>query len=132
MAKVSCTLCHRGVQLILAYNWARLAILVAVKGRGGMFLFLLFLLFLSCSSLFPVPLFHLLCYLFNLFSPFLWPTRVDLLLNPNTINQIIEEPFEHSKGRMFSLIKSKLAQKCPFSSIFMNLYQNLSLDLGQV
>ena len=29
MAKVSCILHHRGVQLILAYSWARLAILVA-------------------------------------------------------------------------------------------------------
>ena len=38
------------------------------KGRGGMFLFLLFLPFHSCSSFFPVPLFHL----FYLFSPFLW------------------------------------------------------------
>ena len=56
-AKVSCILCHRGVQLILAYSWARPAILVAGKGRGGNvfissvsslpFLFL----FLPCSSL---------------------------------------------------------------------------------
>ena len=30
-------LCHWGVQLILAYRWARPAILVAGKGRGGMF-----------------------------------------------------------------------------------------------
>ena len=42
-AKVSCILRHRDVQLILAYSWARPAILVAGKGRGGMFLFLLFL-----------------------------------------------------------------------------------------
>ena len=51
---------HRGVQLILAYSWARPAILVVGKGRGGMFLFLLFLHFHSCSPFFPVPLFHLL------------------------------------------------------------------------
>ena len=63
---------HQGVQLILAYIWARPAILVAGKGRGGMFLFLLFLYFHSCSSFLPVPLFHLLYYLFDLFSPFLW------------------------------------------------------------
>ena len=73
-AKVLCILHHRGVQLILAYNWARPAILVVGKGRGGMFLFLLFLHFLSCSSFFPVPLFHLLYSLFYLFSPFLWET----------------------------------------------------------
>ena len=73
-AKVSCRLRHRGVQLILAYSWARPATLVAGKGRGGMFLFLLFLHFHSCSSFFPVPLFLLLYYLFNFFSPFFWET----------------------------------------------------------
>ena len=79
---------HRGVQLILAYSWARPAILVAGKGRRGMFLFLLFLHFHSFFFS-PVPLFHLLCYLFYLFSLSLgddtkWPTRVDVLLNPNS------------------------------------------------
>ena len=73
-AKVLCILHHWGVQLILAYSWARPAILVVGKGRGGMFLFLLFLHFHSCSSFFPVPLFHLLYCLFYLFSPFLWET----------------------------------------------------------
>ena len=68
-AKVSCILCHWGVQLILAYSWARLAILVAGKGRGGIFLFLLFLhfhsfSFLSCPSL-SSPLLSLL-FLFSL------------------------------------------------------------------
>ena len=94
-AKVSCILCHRGVQLKLAYSWARPPILVAGKGRGGMFLFLLFHNFYSCSSVFPVPLFHLLYYLFCPFSPFLWekiqndlPARVDMSLNPNTIREI--------------------------------------------
>ena len=72
VAKVSCILLHRGIQLILAYSWARPAILVVGKGRGGMFLFLLFLHFHSCSSFFPVALCHLLYYLFYLFSPFLW------------------------------------------------------------
>ena len=33
VAKVSCILRHRGVQLILAYSWAKPAILVAGKGR---------------------------------------------------------------------------------------------------
>ena len=71
--------CHvsfvtRGVQLILADSWARPAILVAGKGREVMFLFLLFLHFHSCISFFPVPPFHLFCYLFCLFSPFLLET----------------------------------------------------------
>ena len=73
-AKVLCILYHWGVQLILAYSWARPAILVVGKGRGGMFLFLPFLQFHSCSSFFPVPLFHLLYSLFYLLSPFLWET----------------------------------------------------------
>ena len=73
-AKMLCVLHHWGVQLILAYSWPRPAILVVGKGRGGMFLFLLFLHFHSCSSFFPVSLFHLLYSLFYLFSPFLWET----------------------------------------------------------
>ena len=85
-AKVLCILHHWGVQLILAYSWARPAILVAGKGRGGMFLFLLFLHFHSCSSFFPVPLCHLLYYLFSLSlgDDTKWPSRVDVSLNPNT------------------------------------------------
>ena len=93
-AKVLCILHHWGVQLILAYSWARPAILVVGKGRGGMFLFLLFLHFHSCSSFFPVPLFHLLYSLLPLFSLSLgddtkWPSRVDVSLNPNTIKCIL-------------------------------------------
>ena len=56
-------LINRGVQLKLAYSWARPAILVAGKGRGGMFLFLLFLHFHSCSYFFHNRLFHLLYYI---------------------------------------------------------------------
>ena len=73
----------------IAYSWARPAILVAGKGIWGMFLFLLILHFHSWprSSLF---LFHLLYYLFYLFSPSLgddtkWSTRTDVSLKPNTI-----------------------------------------------
>ena len=69
--KVSCILRHRGVQLILAYSLARPVILVVGKGRGGMFLFLPFH---SCSSFFPLPLFHLFYYFFYLFSPCPWET----------------------------------------------------------
>ena len=61
-----------GVQLIVASSWARPVILVAGKGKGGMFLFPLFLHFHSCSPFLPVPLFHLLYYLFFVFSLFLW------------------------------------------------------------
>ena len=48
----------------LAYSWARPAILVVGKGRGGIFLFLVFISFYSYSSFFPVPL------LLSLLSPF--------------------------------------------------------------
>ena len=96
-AKVLCILHHWGVQLILAYSWARPAILVVGKGRGGnvfissvsslSFLFL----FLPCPSL-SSPLLSLL----SLFSLSLgddtkWPSRVDVSLNPNTINQFWKE-----------------------------------------
>ena len=50
MAKVSCILRHRGVQLILAFSWVRLAFLVAGKGRGECFYFFCFFHFI------PVPL----------------------------------------------------------------------------
>ena len=48
-AKVSCILCHQGVQLILAYSWARPAILVAGKGREVIYFFCFF-------TFIPVPL----------------------------------------------------------------------------
>ena len=51
--KVLCILCHRGVQLILAYSWARPAIIVAGNGREVMFLFLLFLHFHSVFLFLP-------------------------------------------------------------------------------
>ena len=63
-AKVSCSLRHWGVQLILSYSRARPAILAAGKGRGGIFLFLLFLHFHAFSSISSVPFFNLLCCLF--------------------------------------------------------------------
>ena len=53
MAKVSFILRHWGVQLIIAYTWARLATLVAGKGRGECFYFFCFITFI------PVPLSNL-------------------------------------------------------------------------
>ena len=47
---------------------------VAGKGRGGMFLFLMFSSLSFLFLFFPVPLLHLLYYLFYIFSPFLWET----------------------------------------------------------
>ena len=80
--RVSCILRHRGIQLILAYHWAKPAILVAGKGRGGMFLFFCFFTFI------PVPFSYLsLSFISStissLFSLSLgddtkWPTRVDI------------------------------------------------------
>ena len=69
VAKASCIICHGGVQLILAYSWARLAILVAGKGRMFLISSVSSLSFLFLFLSFP--LFHLLYYLF---SPLLWET----------------------------------------------------------
>ena len=73
-------------------GWARPAILVAGKGRGGMFYFICFFTFI------PVPLSSMsLSFIFSTISSISfshslgdntkWPTRVDVLLNPNTINK---------------------------------------------
>ena len=73
MAKVSCILRRRGVQLILAHSWAKPAILGAGKGRGECFYFFCFFAFspvsLSSLSLSSSPLLS-----HYLFSPFLWET----------------------------------------------------------
>ena len=50
IAKVSCILCLWGVQLILAYSWARPAILVIGKGIGGCFQFFCFFTFILVIS----------------------------------------------------------------------------------
>ena len=93
VAKVSCILCHRGVQLILAYSWARPAILVAGRVEGNVFISsvssLSFLfLFLPCSSL-SSPLLSLLAL--SLGDNIKWPTRVDVSLNPNAVSQSINQ-----------------------------------------
>ena len=49
VAKVLYILCHRDIQLILAYCWARLAILIAGKGRGECFYFFCFFPFIPVS-----------------------------------------------------------------------------------
>ena len=91
-AKLLCILCHQGIQLILAYSLARPAILVSGKGRGGRFLFLLFLhfhsfSFLPCPSL-SSPLLSLLpLSCLSLGGNTKWPTKADVWLNPNSINQ---------------------------------------------
>ena len=71
MAKM-CILLHWGVQLLFAYIWAGPAFLIAGEDRGGMFFFILFLHVHYYFSFLPVPLFHLLYYLF---FPFLWEMR---------------------------------------------------------
>ena len=87
-ANGSCILHHWAIQMILVYSRARPAILAAGKGRGGMFLFLLFLHFCSFFSFLPAPLFNLVYYLLSLLSHFSlslgddtkWPKRVDMLI----------------------------------------------------
>ena len=68
---VSCILRYRGVQLILAYSWARPAILEADKGRGEMFLFFFFFSSLSFIFLSPLSLSHISSTIFSIsFLPF--------------------------------------------------------------
>ena len=110
VAKVSCILRHRGGQLILAFSWLRPAILVAGKGRGGMFLFLLFI------SLIPVPLSSLFLTfvsstISSLFSPFLWdPAQNDPQgsLNTNTINL----PSTDSRRALVSFWRKNVHNTC--------------------
>ena len=90
LAKMSCILCHQGVQLILAYSWARPAILVAGRVEGECFYFF-------CLYTFsPVPLSSLfLSFISSTVSsislhPFSGRRHkmthgVDVSLNPNTI-----------------------------------------------
>ena len=101
-----------GIQLILAYNLAGPAILVAGKGRGGMFLFLLFLHFHSCTSFFLVLLFHFLYYLVYLFSPFLWETTKNVSLNPNTIILTIQFSVPSS-----DLTSTKICRRCKWAAV---------------
>ena len=81
-----------GCQLILAYNWARPAVLAAGKDRGGMFLFLLFFHFHSFSCL-PYPsLSSPLLPLLSLFSLSLGDdTEADVSLNPISVNQLLRQ-----------------------------------------
>ena len=65
--KVSCILRHRRVQLILAYSWAMPAILVAGKGKGGLFYFFCFFTF-STVLILPCPSLSSLLSLLSLFS----------------------------------------------------------------
>ena len=114
-AKVSFILRHRGAQLILAYSWARPAILVAGKGRGDVFFLLLFLhsflfLFLPCPSLSSPVLSLLSFFSLSLGDDTKWPTRVDVSLNPNSINSLSE------KG-------STLKKKCRRSLVFRKAYK---------
>ena len=134
-AKVLCILHHWGVQLILAYSWARPAILVVGKSRGGMFLFLLFLHFHSCSSFFPVPLFHLLYSLLSLFSLSLgddtkWPSRVDVSLNPNTI-KIDDFRFYAICNKLFKLKLPKEFQSI-CTCIFVTTNKRTELDSSDI
>ena len=80
--------------MILAYSWTRPCYPVAGNGRRGMFLFLLFLHFHSCSSFLSVPLSCLFSFISSTISsisflPFSgrrhndtkWTTRVGVSLN---------------------------------------------------
>ena len=122
--KVSCILRHRGFQLILAYSWARLAILAACKGREKYFISLLsfIFLFLSChfisSSLLSL-------FFLSLGGDTKRPTRVDVSLNHNTINQA--DPamgFTNKKERKRVIMTLGLKKNMHQEYIFRNWFRN--------
>ena len=83
---------HQGV--MLAYSWTRPAILAAGKDRGECLYFFCFFTFIQFLFFFHPCLFvsSPLLSLLSIFSLSLGdnkklPTRVDVSLNPNTINQ---------------------------------------------
>ena len=92
MAKV-CILHYRSVQLILAYSRVRPAIFVAGNGRGGnVFYFFRFYTFIavplsSLSLSFISSTIFSISFSLSLGDDTKWPTRVDMSLDPNTINQ---------------------------------------------
>ena len=80
----------------IGLQMGRAAILVAGKGRGGMFLFICFFtsflfLFLPCSSFSSLLLSLLSLFSLSLGDNTELTTRVDVSLNHNTINQIISK-----------------------------------------
>ena len=94
-AKVLCTLRHQGVQLILASSWAKPAVLAAGKGRGDCFYFFCFFTVIHFHFSAVPSLSSPLLSLLSLFSLSLGdntgPTKVDVSLNPNTINQVYKQ-----------------------------------------
>ena len=79
VAKMSCILGHLDVQLILAYSWARPAILVAGKVEGDV-LFSSVSSFSFLFSFFPIPLFPFISSTISsiFFLPFSETTQNDL------------------------------------------------------
>ena len=112
---------HWCVQLILAYSWARPAVFVAGKGRGGVFLFLQFLHFHSCSSFIPVPLFSGRQHIMT--------TRVDVSLNPivsvwlNNVERDVKDQIIIT----FSIVCLQTLSFLSFSLFFSKVYNLVQL-----
>ena len=112
-AKVSFILRHQGAQLILAYSWARPAILVAGKGRGGCFYFFCFFTFI------PVPL-----------------SSLSLSFISSTISSIFFLPFSGRRHKMthkgWRVVKPQLNQSTMFSNKKKKRHfkDNLQIILG--
>ena len=98
----------------------------------------MFLHFHSCSSFYPVPLFLLFLpypafsspllpvYLLSLFSLSLgdntkWPTRVDMSLNPNTVNQSLWANSTWQIGDIFLIFPQKTGfyNSCKLSPLIL-------------
>ena len=108
----------RSCFILLAYSWARPAVLVTGKGRRGI---LLFLHFHSCSSFFPVSLLSPLLALLSVFSLSLGdntkcPTKIDISLNPNTIKTLYQDCSSHH-----DLSKNIAAMGWGLFSLYVNI-----------
>ena len=103
-----------GAQLILAYSWARPAILVAGKGRGGCFYFFCFFTFI------PVPL-----------------SSLSLSFISSTISSIFFLPFSGRRHKMthkgWRVVKLQLNQSTKsFNFRYKNQYAALQTTLLHV
>ena len=120
-ANVSCILRHRGVQLRLAFSWARPDILAAGKGRGGeRFYFFCFFTFIhfppsTLSLFFIFSTLSSICLLPFSRRPHKITPRVEVSLNLNTINQSLS-----NKTHTFSM--------CPQHIISRRVKTNVYLD----
>ena len=130
---MSCTLRHRGTQLILAYSSTKPAVLATSKGRGGMLLFLLFRHFLSFFSFSSVPLFHFY-YLFYLSSLFQWETAQNDAQGWRIVKPQHNQSSTYVKKKMYPVAYLNVVNPDPtaFSRSLIRMHAVRCLDLREL